>query len=1058
MFTKSTFNTQISRLWMAVVLIIGFSSSSLFAQNSQTINEVQQLLNTQTERLGLVPSDWSEIAITDQYTDRRNGVTHIYVQQKHEGIDLIDGTIGIHLSEDGEVAHLTNHFFPQKSQLIRTPNQAVTAQKAVTRACEHLDIPIQKLRILENKGGKAQEVLFAKGEMSYYDIPARLVYQPLRDGTLALAWNVEIYTADKKHYWVLKVDAATGEILDQRDLVITCTFDHPDHVHGANCQHNDFPTIQNQDNMSAAVSVPLKEDAFGEMTAVVPSFYRVFDAPIEAPSFGSRTLVPTAGDPVASPLGWHDDGITQHVISKGNNVFAYHDPGPGSTPIPAVGGTPGQGGPLVFDFDIDFNLPPAANQPAAITNLFYWNNLIHDIFYPYGFDEVSGNFQTNNLGKGGLGGDAVLAEAQDGSLVNNANFLTLPDGLPGRMQMFLWTSALPLIDGDYDNGVILHEYGHGISTRLTGGPGQTCLSGDEQGGEGWSDYFGLMVTMTQAQLPTMKAAGRGIGTYVLAEPTTGAGIRPERYTTDMTENGYTYGDINNSEISAPHGVGFIWCTMLWEMTSKFIDLYGFDPDVVNGTGGNNIAMQLVMDGLKLQPCSPTFVEMRDAIIAADQINHNGTHACLIWEAFAKRGLGFSANAGTNARGDETEAFDMPPSLCQPIINIASSVDDILTDGDNMTITITLTNNAIQTINGVTVTNELPAGTSFVSSSHPATVNGNTVDFGSLSIPANTVETITITASTNTGSNASLVFRDDMEANPFNWTSSAGASPFTWTNAEAYGGNYAWFVLDPTYASNQTLTLNQSITATSGTHLRFAHRYNTEAGFDGGLVETSIDGGTTWTSAGPLFTQNGYNDFIPLANNPLIADTAFGGNSGGYVISTADLSPLAGQDVDIRFRFSADVFTGGEGWYIDNIEVVDEPTVIVNTASFSMINGFITGSDEKETLVIGSTSQNAIGNAGINQFDIDENIESEFTIAVAPNPANDFINLSILGEVQNTVQIDILNLQGQVLRNRQLDTFDFGNTLEMNVSDLNPGIYLVRAQEGNRIQTAKLIIQ
>ncbi|RMG87670.1 MAG: T9SS C-terminal target domain-containing protein [Bacteroidetes bacterium] len=913
---------------------------------------------------------------------------------------------------------------------------------------------------MEYSGERNQKTIFAKGEMSLYDIPVKLVYQPLSDGKLGLAWQVEIYTTDEKHYWVVKVDAENGQILDKHDLVITCTFDSPDHVHGASCNsgHKDYPDLKSLENLNETVSVPLKKNGFAEMVNGVPNFYRVYDAPLEAPSFGGRTYVSTAGDPIASPLGWHDDGITQHVITKGNNTFAYHDPGPGSTPIPAVGGTPGQGTPLNFDFDIDFSLPPAASQPAAITNLFYWNNLIHDIFYHYGFDEVSGNFQTNNLGKGGLGGDAVLAEAQDGSLVNNANFLTLPDGLPGKMQMFLWTSALPLIDGDFDNGVILHEYGHGISTRLTGGPGQTCLGGDEQGGEGWSDYFGLMVTMTPSQLPAMQGAGRGIGTYVLAEPTTGLGIRPKRYTTNMLENGYTYGDINNSEISVPHGVGFIWCTMLWEMTSKFIDLYGFDPDVVNGTGGNNIAMQLVVDALKLQPCSPTFVEMRDAILAADQINHNGAHHCLIWEAFAKRGLGYSASAGTNARGDETEAFDMPPSLCQPIINIDSAVDEILNDGQNMTITITLTNNAVQTINGITVTNELPAGTSFVSASHPASVSGNTVTFNPMSVPAGTVETITITASTNTGSIGNLVFRDDMEANPFNWTSSAGASPFTWTNAEAYSGSYSWFVLDPTYQSNQTLTLNQTIAVTAGTHLRFAHRYNTEAGFDGGVVEASTDGGATWTSVGPLFVQNGYNDFIPLANNPLIAGTAFGGSSNGYLISMADLSPLAGQDVAVRFRFSADVFSGGEGWYVDNVEIVNDPTIAVNTASFSMANGFITGSDTQETLIVSPTSQAMIGNPNLNQFDTEEAFESDFTIALAPNPANDFVQLSILGKVDGTVKIDVLNLQGQVLQNQILDTTEFGNTLEMNASDLNAGIYLVRVQDGSQTRTTKLIIQ
>ena len=102
-----------------------------------------------------------------------------------------------------------------------------------------------------------------------------------------------------------------------------------------------------------------------------------------------------------------------------------------------------------------------------MSNLFYWNNIIHDVFYQYGFDEVSGNFQDKNHSQGGAGGDAVYAEAQDGGGTNNANFATPPDGTHPRMQMYLWDHAIPQRDGDLDNGIIIHEYGHGISTRLT---------------------------------------------------------------------------------------------------------------------------------------------------------------------------------------------------------------------------------------------------------------------------------------------------------------------------------------------------------------------------------------------------------------------------------------------------------------------------------------------------------------------------------------------------------------------------------------------------------------
>ncbi|MBK9017885.1 MAG: M36 family metallopeptidase [Saprospiraceae bacterium] len=124
---------------------------------------------------------------------------------------------------------------------------------------------------------------------------------------------------------------------------------------------------------------------------------------------------------------------------------------------------------MIFIFPIDLTQAPSTYRPAAVTNLFYWNNHIHDFAHAYGFDEANGNFQVNNYGNGGAGNDDVRAEAQDGSGTNNANFSTPPDGQRPRMQMYIGTNPNPDVDGDLDNGVIAHEYGHGISNRFTGG-------------------------------------------------------------------------------------------------------------------------------------------------------------------------------------------------------------------------------------------------------------------------------------------------------------------------------------------------------------------------------------------------------------------------------------------------------------------------------------------------------------------------------------------------------------------------------------------------------------
>jgi hypothetical protein len=119
-------------------------------------------------------------------------------------------------------------------------------------------------------------------------------------------------------------------------------------------------------------------------------------------------------------------------------------------------------------------------------------------------------------------------------------------------------------------------------------------------------------------------------------------------------------DKDNKEDTSVHGVGSVWATMLWDLTWAYINKYGYDDNKYTGTGGNNRVMQLVIDGIKLMPCSPTFVTARDAIIAADQATTNGKDYCMIWDVFAARGLGFKASAGDgNIGNDQVEDYSIP---------------------------------------------------------------------------------------------------------------------------------------------------------------------------------------------------------------------------------------------------------------------------------------------------------------------------------------------------------------------------------------------------------------
>ena len=141
---------------------------------------------------------------------------------------------------------------------------------------------------------------------------------------------------------------------------------------------------------------------------------------------------------------------------------------------------------------------------------------------------------------------------------------------------------------------------------------------------------------------------------------------------------------NATSLSAPHGIGHGWAAVLWDMTWELIDRHGFNPNLYDewSTGGNNLAFQLVLDGLKIQGCNPTLVTGRDAILAADQALTGGDNQCTIWASFARRGLGFSASdGGTTSRDDGTEAFDTHPDCVdrfaapvadQPALNVVAA--------------------------------------------------------------------------------------------------------------------------------------------------------------------------------------------------------------------------------------------------------------------------------------------------------------------------------------------------------------------------------------------------
>lgn len=640
-------------------------SFTMVAQNFS--ESITRQLNHFVEQNELVPSDvqWQ---VTSETYSKTSKVQHIYYRQAFNGIEIYGTESSIHLLSTGEVISKDSKFIKNIAQKLEGANApALTAVQAVQAAAAQLNYTISgPIAVLEGASGKDKQTLLSDGGISLSPIPAKLMYAINENNELVLTWDISIQEKAQQNWWSLRVDANTGTIVNQANWMVSCAIHH-DHS-------NDVEVMNYNTNL---YNIPNYTETIANTPAACTECYEVIALPLESPYFGARTIEVQPADATASPFGWHDtDGVSgaEYTTTRGNNVDAYED-GDNS------GYQPDPGSSLEFTGYPFSQIYSNGNQyeDAAITNLFYLNNVFHDIMYQYGFDEVGGNFQENNYGNGGLGSDYVYAEAQDGSGTCNANFGTPPDGSNPTMQMYICSDK----DGDFDNLVIIHEYSHGISNRLTGGPANTnCLNNQEQMGEGWGDFLGVLLTIEPGDVGT---DARGVGTYLFGQGPGGGGIRDYPYSTDMGVNPQTYDFIKTAAV--PHGVGSVWAEMLWEVTWALIDAHGFDPNVYTFTGdvtqdaGNIQALAIVTEGMKLQPCSPGFVDGRDAIFAADQAIYGGANECLLWDAFAKRGLGFSADQGSSgSRSDGTQAFDTPSQLATlSILEEVCASSEILTD-------------------------------------------------------------------------------------------------------------------------------------------------------------------------------------------------------------------------------------------------------------------------------------------------------------------------------------------------------------------------------------------
>ncbi len=811
------------------------------------------------DMLGLSAADLADMEITDVVHSRVVGTTHVYYRQRHLGLPVYNAQLHVNVDKDGRILSVNNTFIPNLAKIAKSASPSLGADHAVASAAANLSVELNAYPSLVSVAapGAERRTIVSAPELSRSDIEAQLMWVPINAKQAGLVWRFQVETLDGNHHFDYTVDADSGKVWTRIDW-------------------------------TAGAS------------------YRAYKEPVESANHSSpahpsdgRVVVTNPADGTASPLGWHSDGTNSYTIHRGNNVHAYDDRDANNAP-PAT--QPACTSALDCNFPLGLTSAPSTYTAAAVSNLFYWNNLIHDVHYQYGFDEAGGNFQVNNFGKGGAGNDPVRAEAQDAGGTNNANFSTPPDGSQPRMQMYEWTQTTPRRDGDLDNGIIVHEYGHGISNRLVGGPSNvSCLGNAQQGGEGWSDWFALWYT---ARPTDMGATGRGIGTYALGQPTTGPGIRTQRYSTDPSVNTWTYASI--SGMAVPHGVGSVWAQALWEVYWALVNKYGYDANIRNATGnaGNQRALLYVTQGLKHTVCSPTFVNARDGIIQAATAAHGGEDVCLLWQTFAAFGLGTNAVSGGSNSTSPTNGFAIPASCsCNPA-PVANAGPD----------------HAICTGQTVTLGTPAQAGTTYSWSPGGATTAQITV-----SPSSTTVYTVTATTSCGSATDSATVtvnsggggggLNETFETGATGWaptglwhlaSNSACASPgYSSPTRSFYYGRDTTCNYNTGATNSGTLTSPPVSGITSSSALSFNYFRRVES-YSGSYDRTQVH----------VIRSNGTATQVFNLDSRNASSTTW--QSSGNI----SLASFAGDTIRIRFTFNTvdSLNNSFTGWFVDDVKV------------------------------------------------------------------------------------------------------------------------------------------
>jgi hypothetical protein len=635
---------------------------------------LKNFINQNAELFGLSRAQIGGLEKTADYTNPDGNLSFVHFEQKINSIPVFRGEIKAGFTRKNEILRIINNLAPGLVYE-SLPTNGRSAEQAVSDAAKYINLQAGEadLKRVESVSNNLK-ITFGRGQFDN-ETTAEKIYFPLDYGVARLAWRVLLWQKADAFYVI--VDAGDGTLLWRKNITDKQTQTATFNVYG-----NTTSYLMKTADSPAPATVTCQTPQNCPQPNLVPrqSFTLIGNEPPFTfnqlgwiPDGENRTIGNNAeagidrdGTQGIDPNGWAFGGPTR------NFVYAYNpapgNPAPGEEPLPTTQ-----------------TYPPSAFQQGSITNAFYVVNRWHDEMYRLGFTEQARNYQNNNFGLGGLGNDSILVEAQDSSGTNGANFTTPPDGGRPRLQLYIWTLSTPDRDGALDNQNIIHELTHGVSNRLHGNGTGLGAQGAMMG-EGWSDFYALAL-LSETVDPYFGTYS--IGCYTGAEfvncyygfrrfPVARKGAVGAN---GLPHNPLTFGYLNagcdtligttttnpnsafprnpaiatSGNCSQVHNAGEIWSAALWEMRGQLIDRH-------DRAEGSRRSLQYTTDGMKLAPLNPTFLQERDAILAATFVS-NPSDVCAVWRGFAIRGMGLSASVQTST--SVTEAFDLPAQCRRP---------------------------------------------------------------------------------------------------------------------------------------------------------------------------------------------------------------------------------------------------------------------------------------------------------------------------------------------------------------------------------------------------------